>query len=66
MRTPARKTITRIIVADPEQVKDSKNFSNKKPKLFLNHSLCPYHRMLYGRVKELARDFCRWYPSLYC
>ena len=39
-----------------EQVKDRENFSNKKPKLFFNQSLCPYYRMLYGRVKELARE----------
>ena len=28
----------------------------KKPKLFLSQSLCSYYRMLYGRVKELARE----------
>ena len=43
-------------VSVSEQVKDRKNFSNKKPELFLNQSLCPYYRMLYGRVKELARE----------
>ena len=39
-------------VSASEQVKDRKNFSNKKTKLFLNQSLCPYYRMLYGRLKS--------------
>ena len=39
-----------------DQVKDRKNFSNKKPRLFLNQSLCPYYRIRYGRIKELARE----------
>ena len=39
-------------VSASEQVKDRKNFSNKKTKLFLNQSLCPCYRMLYGRLKS--------------
>ena len=48
MNTPAMKS-DQVSVSD--QVKDRKNFSNKRPKLFLNQSLCPYYRILYGRVK---------------
>ena len=39
-------------VSVSEQVKNRKNFSYKKPKLFLNQCLCPYYIMLYGRVKR--------------
>ena len=50
------KNLSSDQVSVSEQVKDRKNFSIKKLKLFLNQSLCPYYRLLYGRVKELARD----------
>ena len=43
-------------VSVAEQVTDRKIFSNKKTKLFLNQSFCSNYRMLYGRVKELARE----------
>ena len=43
-------------VSVSEQVTDRKIFSNKKTKLFLNQSFCSSYRMLYGRVKELARE----------
>ena len=59
MKTPARKTITIIVEAARLVYLNRlriKNFSNKKPKLFLNQSLYPYYRMLYGKVKELARE----------
>ena len=39
-----------------EQVKERKNFRNKETKIFLNQSLCLYYRMIYGRVKELAKE----------
>ena len=28
----------------------------KKTKIFLNQNLCSYYRMLYGKVKELAKE----------
>ena len=39
-----------------KHVKDRKNFGYKKTKIFLNQSFCPYYRMLYVSVKELARE----------
>ena len=50
------KNFSSVQVSVSEQVKDRKNFSNKSPKLFLKQSLSRYYRMLYGRVKELARE----------
>ena len=50
------KNLSSNQVSVSEQVNDRKNFSYKKPKLFLNQSLCPYYRMLCGRAKELARE----------
>ena len=43
-------------VSVSRHVKDRKNFGYKKPKISLNQSLCPYYRMLYVSVKELARE----------
>ena len=40
-------------VSVSEQIKDRKNFSNKKSKLSLNRSLSPYYRMLYGREERV-------------
>ena len=40
-------------VSVSEQIKDRKNFSNKKSKLSLNQSLSPYYRMLYGREERV-------------
>ena len=49
------KNLSSIKINVTEQVKD-RVLVIKKLKLFLNQSLCPYYRMLYGRVKELARE----------
>ena len=60
MTTPARKTITRTVVPTRlvylNRLRIERILVIKKTKLFLNQSLWPYYRMLYGRVKELARE----------
>ena len=59
MKTPAMKITTRILVLTRLVYRNRLTIERIlviKSKLFLNHSLCPYYRMLHVRVKELAKQ----------